>query len=481
MKLAGMHFEGRANIWFSVYQVSRGFVPWRMFVNDVVLHFKNPENRDVHDLFNKLKQTGIVSDYDDQFEELRAQVIARNRGLNKEYFVSSFVSGLKEHIKLAVKMFRPQSHSDVIFLAKQEEIKRNRSLVVQFVKSMRKLPTSPDRDKEAPPFTNYKSSGLREQRNTDKCFVDTQLVKELKLVAEAITPLVITVADGTTKTVDAACRNVNYTIQGNSFQYDLRLYPLGGSDVILGVDWLQQHNPVTFDFHAMNVTINKKAKAIALKGAGLPPPRQHDHHIPLLAGSQLVNQRSYRVPYVQKMEIEKQIQEMLKSGIIQPSTSPFSSPIILVKKKENTWRMCIDYRKLNDIMVKNKYPIPIIDELLDELKGACWFTKLDLRSGYYQIRVASSDVPKIAFRTRQGLYEFLVMPFGLTNALASFQCLMNDVFQDFLRKSVLVFFDDILVYSGCLEDHIEHLEAILLKMRQHQLFAKLSKCTFGQQ
>lgn len=212
---------------------------------------------------------------------------------------------------------------------------------------------------------------------------------------------------------------------------------------------------------------------------GLPPVRPQDHHIPLMEGTQPINQRCYRVPYVQKAEIERQVAEMLSSGIIQESSSPFASPVILVKKKDGTWRMCIDYRKLNDVTVKNRYPIPIIDELLDELKGAQWFTKLDLRSGYHQIRVAPQDVYKTAFRTHQGLYEFKVMPFGLTNAPANFQSLMNSVFEQQLRKSVLVFFDDILVYSATIQDHIMHVKQVLDLMVQHRLFAKESKCLFG--
>ncbi|KAJ3703306.1 hypothetical protein LUZ61_007011 [Rhynchospora tenuis] len=261
-----------------------------------------------------------------------------------------------------------------------------------------------------------------------------------------------------------------------------------GSDVIFAqlFETYVDADQLTSNFSDQLATLHPKLQAVVSNyssvftdPSSLPPIRSTDHQIPLKSETIPVNIRPYRFSHFQKPEIEKIVEELLSSGYIRASTSPFASPILLVKKKDQTWRLCVDYRKLNDLTIKNKFPIPIIDDLLDELHGAQFFSKIDFKSGYHQIRMFDKDIHKTAFRTHTGHYEFTVMPFGLTNAPATFPALMNSIFQPHLRKFILVYFDDILVYSKTLEDHAQHLSVTLQLLKENQLFAKLSKCALG--
>jgi hypothetical protein len=189
---------------------------------------------------------------------------------------------------------------------------------------------------------------------------------------------------------------------------------------------------------------------------GLPHGRHLSHRIRLKPGAGAVAVRLYRYAHTQKDELERQCDEMLRQGVIRQSSSAFSSSALLIRKADDTWWFCVDYRALNDATIKDKFPIPVVEELLDELRDTKFFTKLDMRSGYHQVLMFPDDVEKTAFRTHQGLFEFRVMPFGLTNAPATFQALMNDILLLFLRRFVLVFFDDILTYSSSWSDHLRH-------------------------
>ena len=215
---------------------------------------------------------------------------------------------------------------------------------------------------------------------------------------------------------------------------------------------------------------------------GLPPERPAiSHTIPLTDPHGKPPSRPlYRLSRAEFLEAERQTKILLEKGYIEPSTSPYGAPILFVQKKDGSLRMVIDYRALNKLTVKNKYPMPRIDDTLDQLQGSTLFTSLDLTSGYHQIRITEEDVPKTAFRTPMGLYQWRVLPFGLTNAPATFQTAMNAIFRPFLHKFVLVYLDDILIYSKTPEEHRVHLQQVLDLLREHKLYANLKKCSFAQ-
>lgn len=313
------------------------------------------------------------------------------------------------------------------------------------------------------------------------------------------------------------CSSLTIVIQGHSVTADYYILPVAACQVVLGVQWLATLGPIETDYKKLMMIFQKGGYPCTLHGmkqmglevlsqkefnnlygtgnlfaiiptgaqahqeshppdlahllstfshvfknpTELSPQRTCDHRITLQPDAKPVSVRSYRYPYYQKNDIERMVKELLQQGLIRPSHSPYSSPVLLVRKADGEWRFCIDYRALNNLTVKDKYPIPIIDELLDELHGARYISKLDLRSGYHQIRLQEEDIPKTTFRTHEGHYEFVVMPFGLTNTPATFQSLMNDVFRPYMQQFILVFFYDILVYSKSWEEHLSHLRIVL--------------------
>jgi hypothetical protein len=294
---------------------------------------------------------------------------------------------------------------------------------------------------------------------------------------------------------------------------NLVLLPLEGMDIILGMDWMTKHKvlldiasrvieidspydgattlylPQQEYFHScVYATTDIKLEDIPIVCEypdvflddlpGMPPDRDIEFIIELQPGTAPISKRPYRMPPNELAELKIQLQDLLDKGFIRPSASPWGCSALFVKKKDNSLRLCVDYRPLNAVTIKNKYPLSRIDILFDQLAGAKVFSKIDLRSGYHQIKIKPSDIPKIAFSTRYELYEYLVMSFGLTNTSAYFMYLINSVFLPELDKFVVVFIDDILIYSKTEEDHADHLCIVLQRLRDHRLYTKFSKCEF---
>jgi hypothetical protein len=211
----------------------------------------------------------------------------------------------------------------------------------------------------------------------------------------------------------------------------------------------------------------------------LPLKRWVDHVIEVMLGVAPPAKAPYRMSHEKLKELKVQLKELLTKGYIKPNKSPYGAPVLFVHKKDGTLKMCVDYRALNKVTVKNRYPLPRIDDLFDQLLGAKVFSRINLRSGYYQIRVVEGDKEKTTCHTRYDSYEFLVMPFGLTNAFATFCTLMNDIFWEWLNDFIVIYIDNILIYSGSLEEHVKHLRKVFQRLRENKLYAKFEKCEFG--
>ncbi|KAA0060440.1 retrotransposon protein [Cucumis melo var. makuwa] len=342
-------------------------------------------------------------------------------------------------------------------------------------------------------------------------FVSSIFLTKLNRMLEPLSEgLAIYTPVGDVLLVNEVLRNCEVLVEGISLLVDLLPLELQRLDVILGMDFLFAHY-ASMDFHRKEVVFKKPdfaevgctaflAHIVVMQReklkpedvpvvkefldvfpddlSGLPPDREIEFTIELLPGIAPISQAPYRIAPSELKELKMQLQELVDKGYIRPSVSPWGAPVLFVKKKDGTLRLCIDYRQLNKVTIRNKYPLPRIDDLFDQLRGAALFSKIDLRSGYHQLKVRESDIAKTAFRTRYGHYEFRVMPFGLTNAPAVFMDLMNRIFHRYLDQFVIVFIDDILVYSVDRESHEEHLRIVLQTLREKQLYAKFSKCEF---
>lgn len=364
---------------------------------------------------------------------------------------------------------------------------------------------------------------------SSSCFIDRHKAQLLQGVAQLPSAINVKVAGGATLQCNEYFPRLVWETKGIQFTDNFRVLALGSYDGSIGLDWLSKYSPMITHWAQGWIAIQKDGRQVVLHGegtqfcthalvelhhirdsdnnpqptvlaeiqqllskfssvfatpVGLPPRRQCDHHIPLILGARPISIQPYRVAPDLKDELEKQVKELLEQGVITHSNGSFGSLVILVKKGEpedKTWRLVVDYRHLNALTVKGKYPLPVIDELLDELAGAKWFSKLDLKAGYHQIRLASSEEHKTAFQTHNGHYEFKVMAFGLTGPPATFQHAMNASLAPVLRKFALVLFDDILIYSKTFSNHLEHFSAVLSILQRDKWQAKLSKCAFAQE
>ncbi|GJW05090.1 putative reverse transcriptase domain-containing protein [Tanacetum coccineum] len=324
--------------------------------------------------------------------------------------------------------------------------------------SMGHAGTNPDSNVMTGTFLlNNRYASILFDTGADRSFVSTTFSSQMDITPSTLDYYYdVELADGRIIGLNTILRGCTLNLLNHSFNINLMPVELGSFDAIIGMDWLARYQAIIVC-----------AEKIVL-----------EFQIDLILGAAPVAQAPYRLAPSKMKELSEQLKELSDKGFIRPSSSPWGAPVLFVKKKDRSFRMCIDYRELNKIMVKNRYPLPRIDDLFDQLQGSSVYSKIDLRSGYHQLGVREEDILKTAFRTRYGHYEFQVMLFGLTNAPAVFMDLMNRVCKPYLDKFVIVFIDDILIYSKNKQEHEEHIKLILELLKKEELYAKFSKCEF---
>ncbi|GKB04116.1 putative reverse transcriptase domain-containing protein [Tanacetum coccineum] len=350
------------------------------------------------------------------------------------------------------------------------------------VKGLLASRTNPDSNVVTGTFLlNNRYASILFNTGADRSFVSTAFSSQIAITPTALDHHYdVELADGRIIGLNTILRGCTLNILNHPFNIDLMPVELGSFNAIIGMDWLVKYQEiivcaekiVLFLAHVTTKEVEDKSEKKRLEDV----PIVQDFLKVFL--EDLPARAPYRLAPSEMKELSEQLKELSDKGFIRPSSSPWGAPVLFVKKKDRSFRMCIDYRELNKLTVKNRYPLLRIDDLFDQLQGSSVYSKIDLRSGYHQLRVREEDIPKTAFRTRYGHYEFQVMPFGLTNAPSVFMDLMNRVCKPYLDKFVIVFIHDILIYSKNKQEHEEHLKLILELLKKKELYAKFSKCEF---
>ncbi|GKC98330.1 putative reverse transcriptase domain-containing protein [Tanacetum coccineum] len=467
-----------------------------------------------HELWNlKIKEYDIVT-YTQRFNEMCPRMVEP-----EIIKVDAYIRGLTDNIKGEVTSSKPADLNEAVRmtykLMEQKSQARNERILEGNARAMVTAPTDGKLPLCERCFTHHvgqctiKCHKCGKVGHKARSFVNTRFSSLLDIKPIKIEDSYeVELADGRVVCMNTILKGCTLSLVNHTFEIDLMPIELGTFNVIIGMDWLVKQNVVIIygekvfripygdktlivegdkGRSRLKIILCIKAHVPVIRDfpevfpeelPGLPPPRQVEFRIDLVLGAALVARASYRLAPFEMKELSVQLQELLEKGFIRPSLSLWGAPVLFVKKKDGSFRMCIDYRELNKLTIKNRYPLLRIDDLFDQLQGSSVYSKIDLRSGYHQLRIKEEDIPITAFRTRYGHFEFQVMPFGLTNAPAVFMDLMNRVCKPYLDKFVIVFIDDILVYSKDEEEHGKHLKIILELLKKERLYAKFSKCDF---